>query len=92
MPSARPPLTNGDSLRAATVVDAAPVNRLGIAVIGQGVPEWSDPLFTNLRAHGTYFGNIKPDNGLALLRATVEARAKAHPLPFGHWYVERFSA
>ena len=33
-------------------------------------------------------GEIKPDNGLELLLTAVAARAKAHPVPYGHWYVD----
>ena len=46
-----------------------PVRRLGIAVIGQGVASYDGPLFRNLRKHGTYFRQIKPDNGVELLLA-----------------------
>lgn len=78
----------GDRLRSAFTVEPLPVRRLGIAVIGQGVVSYDLPLFRNLRTHGTYFGQIKPDNGLELLLAAVEARAKSHPVPYGHWYVD----
>jgi len=78
----------GDRLQAAIPVEPLPVRRLGIAVIGQGVASYDEPLFRNLRAHGTYFGQVKPDNGLELLLAEVEARAKSHPVPYGHWYVD----
>jgi hypothetical protein len=61
---------------------------LGIAVIGQGVQSYDEPLFRNLRKHGTYFKQVKPENGVELLMAAVEARAKAHPIPYGHWYVD----
>jgi hypothetical protein len=61
---------------------------LGIAVIGQGVQSYDQPLFRNLRKHGTYFKQVKPENGVQLLMAAVEARAKAHPVPYGHWYVD----
>jgi hypothetical protein len=64
------------------------VHRLGIAIIGQGVVSYDEPLFLNLRKHGTYFRQIKPENGVELLLAAVEARAKAHPVPYGHWYVD----
>jgi hypothetical protein len=64
------------------------VRRLGIAVIGQGVVSYDEQLFRNLRPHGTYFGQIKPDNGLELLLTAAAARAKAHPVPYGHWYVD----
>ena len=78
----------GDRLRLAIPVDSLPVRRLGIAVIGQGVMSYEAPLFRNLRAHGTYFSQVKPDNGFSLLRTAVEARAKAYPVPYGHWYVD----
>lgn len=79
----------GDRLqKTATAPDPAPIRRLGIAVIGQGVPSYDAPLFRNLRKHGTYFAHIKPDNGLALLLAAVEARAKTSQIPYAHWYVD----
>lgn len=78
----------GDRLRTAAAPDPLPVRRLGIAVIGQGVASYDAPLFRNLRKHGTYFGQVKPDDGLNLLLAAVEARAKAHPAPYAHWYVD----
>lgn len=65
-----------------------PVRRLGIAIIGQGVATYDAPLFRDIRAHGTYFGKLSPENGLDLLLAAVAARAKAHPVPYGHWYVD----
>ena len=78
----------GDRLRSALPVEPLPVRRLGIAVVGQGVASNDTPLFHNLRSHGTYFGQVKPDNGLELLLAAVEARAKSHPISYGHWYVD----
>lgn len=78
----------GDRLRSAVAVEPLPMRRLGIAVIGRGVTSYDAPLFHNLRAHGTYFGQVKPDNGLELLLATVEGRAKSHPVSYGHWYVD----
>lgn len=81
-------ITYGDRTRTAAVSDPASVRRLGIAVIGQGVDSYDGPLFRNLRKHGTYFRQIKPDKGVELLLAGVEARAKAHPVPYGHWYID----
>ncbi|HEV2472755.1 MAG TPA: hypothetical protein VGS41_08835 [Chthonomonadales bacterium] len=78
----------GTRLRAAPPPDAVPVRRLGIAIIGQGVARYDAPLFRNLRAHGTYFDRIRPENGLEQVLAAAEARAKAHPVPYGHWYVD----
>jgi hypothetical protein len=78
----------GERLRAAKPEEPLPVRRLGIAVIGQGVDSYDRPLFRNLRAHGTYFEHVKPERGLELLLTTLEERAKAHPVPYGHWYVD----
>ena len=78
----------GDRLQAAAPPVELPVRRLGIAIIGQGVTTSSAPLFRNLRPHGTYFNQIKPDDGLNLLLAAAAERAKAHPAPYGHWYVD----
>jgi hypothetical protein len=78
----------GERLRAASPVAPLPLRRLGIAVIGQGVGSYDRQLFRNLRAHGTYFENIRAERGLELLLSAVEARAKAHPVPYGHWYVD----
>lgn len=78
----------GDRLRQATPAQPLPVPRLGIAVIGQGVASWDAPLFRNLRPHGTYFGKVRPERGFELLLGVVEARAQAHQLAFGHWYVD----
>jgi hypothetical protein len=78
----------GDSMRAAIPPEPLPVNRLGIAIIGQGVASSDVALFRNLRQHGTYFNQINPDNGVGLLLNAVAARAKAYPVPYGHWYIE----
>jgi hypothetical protein len=78
----------GDRLQATKPPEAIPVRRLGIAVIGQGVAAYDAPLFRNLRPHGAYFAHVKPDNGLQLLLNAVAARAEAHSVPYGHWYVD----
>ena len=75
-------------LYASAVPQPLPVPRLGIAVIGQGVAFWDAPLFRNLRKHGTYFDKLKPENGLAQLLAAAATRAQAHPVPYGHWYID----
>jgi hypothetical protein len=78
----------GDRLQAVIGIESLPVRRLGIAVIGQGVDSCDFPLFRNLREHGTCFTHIKPDDGLALLLAAVEERAKSYPSPYRHWYID----
>ncbi len=65
-----------------------PVPRLGIAVIGQGATAHDEPLFRKLRAHGGYFSQVNPQNGLETLLNAVAARAKAHPAPYSHWYLD----
>jgi len=69
-------------------LEPPPTPRLGIAVIGQGVEAYDAPLFRKLRAHGTYFDHVEPENGLELLLEVVAARAKAHPVPYAHWYID----
>jgi hypothetical protein len=81
-------ITYGDRLQKATPVQPIPVRRLGIAIIGQGVVSYNSPVFRDLRANGTYFSHVNPDNGLQQLMAAVDARARAHPVPYGHWYLD----
>lgn len=77
-----------DRLHAAVVPEQPPTPRLGIAVIGQGVATHDEPLFRRLRAHGAHFSRVKPENGLMLLLDAVAGRAKQHPAPYAHWYVD----
>ena len=77
-----------DRLHAAVPAERPPVPRLGIAVIGQGVSANDQTLFRKLRAHGSYFSRVKPDNGLQILLEAAADRAKTHPVAFGHWYVD----
>jgi hypothetical protein len=77
-----------DRLRAAVPPEPPPIPRLGISVIGQGVTSYGEPLFRKLRPHGAYFSGIKPENGLRQLLDAVAVRAKAHPLSYGHWYID----
>jgi hypothetical protein len=78
----------GNRTRIVASSEPIAMRRLGIAVIGQGVVSYDEPLFRNLLKHGTYFKKIKPENGVELLLAGVETRAKAHPVPYGHWYID----
>jgi hypothetical protein len=77
-----------DRLRVAVPPEFPPVPRLGITVIGEGVASYDQPLFRKLRAHGAYFSGVKAENGLAQLLDAVAARAKAHPAPYAHWYID----
>ena len=80
--------TYADRLHAVVPAQAPPVPRLGIAVMGQGVSTYDEPLFLKLRPHGAYFRNVKPEGGLKVLLDAVAGRAQVHPLPYGHWYVD----
>ena len=77
-----------DHIRTAVPPEVPSIPRLGISVIGQGVTSFGDPLFRKLRAHGAYYAHINPDNGVQYLLDAVAARAKAHPEPYGHWYID----
>ena len=77
-----------DRLRDAAPPRSPRVPRLGISVIGKGVSCYDAPLFRKLRAHGAYFSHVNPENGLRTLLDGVAARAKAHPVPFAHWYID----
>jgi hypothetical protein len=81
-------LAYADRLRAALPPEPPLVRRLGISVIGQGVEANKGPLFRKLRAQGAYFSGVKTENGLETLLKVVADRAKAHPAPYGHWYID----
>ena len=75
-------------LNAARTPAPLPVPRLGIVVVGQGAKGSVAPLFRKLRPQGVHHTNIDPEDGVAILVGAVMARAKAHPIPFGHWYID----
>ena len=63
-------------------------HRLGIAVIGQGVAKNDYRLFRKLRPQGTYFTQAKHAGGIEVLLKAAAARAEAHRVPYGHWYID----
>jgi hypothetical protein len=77
-----------DRLRSAVPPEPPPIPRLGITIVGSGVASYDEPLFRKLRPQGAYFSGVKPENGLRLLLDAVAARAKAHPAPYAHWYID----
>ena len=77
-----------DRLRAAVPPESPQVPRLGITIIGQGVSSYDEAVFRKLRPHGAYFSRVKPEGGLRQLLDVVAARAKAHPSPYEHWYID----
>ena len=72
----------------ASSAEPLPIPRLGIVVVGQGVAENKYRLFRKLRSRGAYFTQVNPENGLQILLETVTTRAAAHPVPYGHWYID----
>jgi len=81
-------LDYADRLHTAVPPEIPAQPRLGIAVIGQGVETPDEPLFRKLRPHGAYFTAVNPENGLQQLLYAVSVRAKANPVPYGHWYID----
>jgi hypothetical protein len=81
-------LDYAERLRVAVPPERPSQPRLGIAVIGQGVQTPDEPPFRKLRPHGAYFSAVNPENGLQQLLDAVSARAKANPVPYGHWYID----
>ena len=77
-----------DRLRAAVPPEQPAAPRLGIAVVGQGVASYDEALFRKLRPHGAYYSRVNPENGLHALLDAVAARAKTHPAPYAHWYID----
>lgn len=84
----RAAITYGERLRAVAPPQPPALPRLGIAVIGQGVAAYDKPLFRKLRPHGAYFTRVDPENAFPQLLQIVAERAKAHPAPYAHWYVD----
>ena len=75
-------------LAAVNPPEPPPIPRLGISIIGQGVTTYNDPLFRKLRPHGVHFTQVKTDNAVDTMLNVVAERAKAHPIPYGHWYID----
>ncbi len=63
-------------------------HRFTAVLIGKGVTQTNYRLFRKLRRQGTYYSQVKPENGLATILETAEARAKANVAPFAHWYID----
>jgi hypothetical protein len=71
---------------AAQPVPATP--RWTFVLLGRGIPHTDSPLFRKLAPHGTLFTNVDPAGGTGMLLAEAAARARQHPLAYGHWYID----
>lgn len=65
-----------------------PTHRLGVAIIGQGVAKNDYRLFRKLAPQGTHFTQVKAGGGVRVLLEAARRRAEAHPVPYGHWYID----
>ena len=82
-------LTTFRKFRRRHLTCALPTHRMGIAVIGQGVARNDGyRLFRKLRPQGVYFTQVKSTGGVRVLLDAAVTRAKAHPVPYGHWYID----
>lgn len=62
--------------------------RLSMVVLGKDVAENKYRLFRKLRPFGVYFNRVRPENGLRIMLDAAASRARAHPTPYGHWYID----
>lgn len=77
-----------DAVRAEIPPPGPVAPRLVGVIIGQGVDKNTYPLFRKLRPQGTYFSRVNPDGGVGVLIRRAASRAKQHPIPFAHWYID----
>ena len=79
-----------DYMKKATAApqEPLPMARVVIVVVGQGVGENQYRLFRKLRPQGIYCSQVKSENGFRIILDAVAARAKAHPAPYSHWYID----
>lgn len=64
------------------------IPRLCVAVVGKDASPGHLELFQKLRVHGTYFTQVNPQGALENLFDVVNARARANPSPYAHWYID----
>jgi hypothetical protein len=64
-----------------------PLPRFTLVSVGRGVSENRYPLFRKLRRQGTYYTQVKTENGVRLAVDALGARSETCPIPFGHWYI-----
>lgn len=80
--------TYQQALRAAIPEEMPATPRLCIVVVGREASPGQIKVFQKLRAHGTYFTQVKPAGALNTLFAAANERAQSQPSPYAHWYVD----
>jgi len=66
-----------------------PAPRVGIVLAGQGIGRTpTRPVFVKLAREGTLFTQVKPGDGIAVVRAALEERAVKYPAPYAHWNLD----
>jgi len=66
-----------------------PAPRVGIVLAGQGMGRMPNrPVFVKLAREGTLFTQVKPGDGIAVVRAALEERAARYPVPYAHWNLD----
>jgi hypothetical protein len=78
----------GNRLQTAAPPDEPEIPRLGITIVGQGCLSSERPLFRKLRPHGALYTHAQPEGGLQAILEFAAERAKAHPAPYAHWYID----
>lgn len=69
-------------------LSSPPTGRLTMVVAGAQANGPKRPLFRNLQPHGVYYTNVSPGKGLPAFFDALNTRAKSHPDPFAHWYID----
>jgi hypothetical protein len=80
------------AVHASRPAETLPLPRLGLIMVGQQVQTTKYPLFRKLRPRGVHFTNVDPANGRESMFAAFLQRAKKHPAPYAHWYIDGGSA
>src|SRR5262249_33269295 len=78
----------GNRLHAAAPPEKPVIPRLGVSIVGRGLGASDYPLFRRLRSHGAYYTRVNPERGVETLLDFAAARAKSHPVPYAHWYID----
>ncbi len=62
--------------------------RLVMVIVGNGVPQTNRVLFRKLRPQGVIFNAVQPAGAFDALVECISGRAKTHPEPYAHWYID----